>query len=292
VQSEHATQRPALAIVSPVRAEAPYLMEWIAYHRMLGVSGFVLADNDGDDGTSELLCALDRAGIIVRIDLREARYFQLAFYDYIINTLREINAGLFFIDVDEFLRPENSSQAVRKIAQEWLADSSISAVGLNWAIYGSSGRESPGEGLVIERFSKRALTDFDLHRHVKTFVRAKTCVRSGGNPHYMELSDGRYVNTRGEDMTWDSTLHPGGIAKQVVWDNLRVDHYVLKSRKEFERKKARGDVASEINDRGRQPPGYFSALDRNDVEDPASPNMIEATKAEMAELERRLASVL
>jgi hypothetical protein len=37
-----------LAIAAPVRCEAPYLIEWIAYHRALGIKLLLLGDNGGD----------------------------------------------------------------------------------------------------------------------------------------------------------------------------------------------------------------------------------------------------
>ncbi len=46
------------------------MLEWIAYHRALGVEHFVIGDNGGSDLTSELLLALDAAGLIVRLDWR------------------------------------------------------------------------------------------------------------------------------------------------------------------------------------------------------------------------------
>ena len=166
--------------------------------------------------------ALYRSRIIARIDLREKRYVQLPFYTFAIDTLREKDMGIFFIDVDEFLRPEPAGRTVRQIACEWLDDPSIGAVGLNWAIYGSSGRELPGEELVLERFTHRAPIDFANHRHTKIFARARSCLGIGANPHYVKLNSGRYVNTRREDMVWNQTSHSAGIAATVVWDNLKV----------------------------------------------------------------------
>jgi hypothetical protein len=61
---------PVLAIAAPVRGEAPYLLEWIAYHRVLGIRAFLLADNGGDDdkATSKLLQVLHDRQIIFRFD--------------------------------------------------------------------------------------------------------------------------------------------------------------------------------------------------------------------------------
>ena len=53
---------PRVAIAAIFRNEHPYVLEWIAHHRALGVAQFYIADNVSDDGTSELLQALDALG--------------------------------------------------------------------------------------------------------------------------------------------------------------------------------------------------------------------------------------
>jgi hypothetical protein len=149
-----------LAIAAPVRCEAPYLIEWIAYHRALGIKLFLLGDDGGDDGTSELLQKLHHHGVIVRVDWIGQKNFQLAFNHQAIKQIGKFAVGLFLIDVDEFIRPLDGATSIEASAQSWMADDSVGAVAINWAIYGSSGREEPREGLVIERFTRRAPQDF------------------------------------------------------------------------------------------------------------------------------------
>src|SRR5580704_3496716 len=52
----------ALAICAIVKNEHDYLLEWIAYHRVVGVDHFLIYNNSGldDDGTTELLQKLRR----------------------------------------------------------------------------------------------------------------------------------------------------------------------------------------------------------------------------------------
>ena len=57
-----------VGIAAIVKNEARYLLEWIAFHRVVGIHKLFIADNGGDDDTSELLERLDRAGYIVRFD--------------------------------------------------------------------------------------------------------------------------------------------------------------------------------------------------------------------------------
>ena len=277
---------PVLAIAAPVRGEAPYLLEWIAFHRALGIKAFLLGDNAGDDeATSKLLQALHQHHIVFRFDWHGQTRFQLEFYKQALAAARLFADGLFLIDVDEFLRP-TTGFSVSQIAQTWLADPGIGAVALNWAIYGSSDRKEAGEGLVIERFSHRAPQDFNINRHAKAFARVSTCAGPGGNPHAVALDSGRYTDTLGREVVWDSTrAYPPGLTASVNWDVVRVDHFIVKSHAEFLAKAARGDLMQP--DRGWDT--YFERHDRNDVEDPMPRELVERTKAEMAILSTQLA---
>ena len=44
-----------IAVCAIFKDEAPYLLEWIAFHKMIGVDLFVLYDNGSTDGGPELI---------------------------------------------------------------------------------------------------------------------------------------------------------------------------------------------------------------------------------------------
>ena len=126
---------PILAIAAPVRGEAPYLLEWIAYHRVLGVKLFLLGDNaESDDPTSALLQALHQRKIIFCLDWRNRTHFQIEFNAQALAAARLFADGIFLIDVDEFLRPTAGS-SVLEIAQKWLSDQTIGAVALTYLLF-------------------------------------------------------------------------------------------------------------------------------------------------------------
>jgi hypothetical protein len=277
---------PILAIAAPVRGEAPYLLEWIAYHRVLGVKLFLLGDNaESDDPTSALLQALHQRKIIFCLDWRNRTHFQIEFNAQALAAARLFADGIFLIDVDEFLRPTAGS-SVLEIAQKWLSDQTIGAVALNWAIYGSSDRVQPGDGLVVERFTRRAAQGFPINRHAKAFARVSACAGPAGNPHAVSLHTGRYTDPLGRDIAWDTTrADPVGLTMKVIWDVLRVDHFVVKSHAEFLAKQARGSPMLPT----RRWDSYFEMHNRNDVVDPIPRELVERTKAEMAMLSAQLA---
>ncbi|MDR2769872.1 MAG: glycosyltransferase family 92 protein, partial [Rickettsiales bacterium] len=54
-----------LSIICMVRDEAPYLREWIEYHRLAGVSRFYLFDNESKDDIRRILQPYVDEGLVV-----------------------------------------------------------------------------------------------------------------------------------------------------------------------------------------------------------------------------------
>ena len=53
-----------IVLVSALRDEGPHLLEWIAHHRAIGVTDFLLFTNDCSDGTDAMLDALAPMGVV------------------------------------------------------------------------------------------------------------------------------------------------------------------------------------------------------------------------------------
>jgi len=272
-----------IGIVAPVKQEARYLLEWISYHRALGVSSFVLGDNGGDDHTSEILQLLDAAGEVHRLDWIGEVAFQDRFVLDAIPRLRGIADVCAVIDVDEFLRPLGAHDDVPTAVTEIFASAETSAAGLNWATFGSSGRIAPGDGLVIERFTRRAADGHRRNQAVKSLIRPER-IAGYVNPHVFTLTSGIYVNDRAEPLRWEGAP---AMAEVASWHRLRVDHFVLKSRDEFAAKVRRGRATLPKGQDDRDD-AFFVSRDHNDVADPMPAAFVERTKREIARLCREL----
>lgn len=99
-----------LYIAAIVKDEYSGLLEWIAFHRVLGVDGFIITDNGSRDGSRELLLSLARLGIVTMFDQPTLvnQKPQLPAYEHILRSCpRDIDL-LAFIDADEFLLPLES----------------------------------------------------------------------------------------------------------------------------------------------------------------------------------------
>ena len=58
---------PRVLIATCMKDEGPYILEWLAWHRAIGVTDFVVFTNDCTDGTVELLDKLDDMGQLTHI---------------------------------------------------------------------------------------------------------------------------------------------------------------------------------------------------------------------------------
>ena len=279
---------PRIAIGAIMKNEAPYILEWVAYHRVLGVDRFFIADNGSDDGTSQLLAALHVIGVVDHFSFpgMAGRPPQLPAYAQIMARYREEADWIAFIDADEFILPADGARSVRPFFSA--LGSNVGAVALNWAIYGASFRKEPADGLVIERFTRRAKQDHSTNLHYKTIVRTEAFRGVGSNPHLFRVKDGSWtIQADGFEVAEHPQKGPG-LSDRLVWAPLRINHYVVKSRAEFDCKKAprgRATMANAFRD-----DKFFRGHDRNEVVEPMVEWLVEATKADVAVLKSRLRS--
>ncbi|MEO0944249.1 MAG: FkbM family methyltransferase, partial [Pseudomonadota bacterium] len=59
---EHTASEPTFLIPTCMKNEGPYLLEWLAYHRSIGIQGYIVFTNDCTDGTDLMLDRLDEMG--------------------------------------------------------------------------------------------------------------------------------------------------------------------------------------------------------------------------------------
>ncbi|ELO4353934.1 glycosyltransferase family 2 protein [Escherichia coli] len=275
-----------LFVAAIIKNEMEALLEWIAYHRVVGVSGFIIADNGSNDGSRAFLNGLERLGIATVLDFPnvEGQKPQLPAYQRILRSCSTDIDLLAFIDADEFLVPLDPEKSLSSSLNEWFSDPSVSAVAINWSNFGSNGELFAEEGLVTERFTQRAPQKFNANKNFKSIVRPKSA-NYFNNPHHVELRYGRYIDTLGNDLV-SHPKHGNGVSEEVVWNGVRVNHYVVKSLEEFLLgKHLRGSAATANRVKHK---AYFKAHDRNDETCLLAAALAPKVKAEMAALQAQL----
>jgi hypothetical protein len=250
---------------------------------VIGVEHFWIADNGCGTAARQLLLDLDRLGIInyIYFPSKFAEGSQLPAYKKILACARDFDGVIAIIDADEFLVPE-AEMTLRPFVEKRFSDKSVSAVALNWATFGSNGALFAEDGLVIERFTRRAQQEFKPNRYIKSIVRPER-VKEYGDPHFATLRHGRYVDAAG------NSCNPG-VSAQVLWEGVRINHYVVKSLEEFLfGKHLAGDVMTPNNVRHKN---YFISLDRNEEECLLATRFAPLVHAEIARLNTKRAQLL
>jgi hypothetical protein len=226
--------KPYLSVCGIYWNEAPYLREWIEFHRLVGVEHFFLYDNRSTDNHHEVLAPFVEEGFA---EVRHWDVFpgQLQAYDDCIKRHRDDSHWIAFIDIDEFLFSP-LGRPVPEIVGEF---EEHPAVGAHWCTFGDSGHDTKPPGLVIENYVMRS-TEVNRNWAIKSIVQPARTVSAGNNPHYFEYDDRSFaVNENHEPMTGALGRVVPHIHEKPVFERLRLNHYVTKSKEERRAKLAR-----------------------------------------------------
>lgn len=244
-----------------VKDELPYLLEWIAYHRLIGFNRIVIYSNDCSDGSDALLNTLAQKGVIEHRPWPSAsgQSPQLTAYKDAVSNCS--TKWIMFLDVDEFL-----SLVLDKSIDSFLArfSPSVAGIAVNWRVFGSGGELFQRNQLVIERFTLASIRDHHLNRHCKTI--AVACKIEEPHIHRSFLRSGDYVDSSGTNIE----IARMGFTSVVLHSICQVNHYILKSRAEFDNKRKRGNAnraPGSIDKYTSRDGDYFTRHDLNDEED-------------------------
>ena len=219
-----------IGVCAIFKDEAPFLLEWLAFHRMIGVDLFVLYDNGSSDGGAELIRGSSFARNVTLIDWLE-RPGQLSAYRHFRINYATRFAWVAFIDIDEFIMPVTGS-SIRDILARRMYQP-YAQVLLQWLVFGPSGHQIRPPGLVLENYLRRLPETAEASCHVKSIVRSDELLGIDYTPHAAECS-GPACNTRGE------AIVPYAIQPIECHDVMVIHHYFTKSVQDWESKRRRG----------------------------------------------------
>lgn len=222
-------RKSKVALCAIFQNDAPYLKEWIDFHRVIGVSHFYLYDNLSQDNPWEVLKPYVEQGIVELFSVpfdssvyqdgaKTHNFVQVCSYNHALDLARHKNQWLAIIDTDEFICPVKDNDLPTLLSRYKYAGALI----VFWQIYGTSNiwELKPGE-LLIEKLLYKAPST-GVNAQFKSIVRPRyaTCL----DPHYCTLK---------EDM-FAVTSHHRRFSHQTDYgdlpiDVIRINHYTYRT---------------------------------------------------------------
>ncbi len=279
------------AIVTTMKNEGPFILEWLAYHRVIGVDRFLVYTNDCNDGTDTLLDLLQDKGFVQHrdnpfkgTDLKPQHAALQAAEEE--PTIADADWAIC-MDVDEYINIKVGDGTLRDL---YAAVGDANMISCTWRLFGNADVHLFEDTPIIGQFDRcapeyirkphQAWGFKTLFRNVGIFKKLGVHRPKGLNPQLWE--EIRWVNGSGKPMpktdfrnAWRSTAETYG------YDLVSLNHYAVRSAESFLVKRDRGRVNHVDRDQGL---AYWFRMNNNSEEETTIQRMIPAVQAEMAKL--------
>ncbi|MEC8666989.1 MAG: glycosyltransferase family 2 protein [Pseudomonadota bacterium] len=277
-------------IVGCMKNEAPYIVEWVAYHRAIGFDTFLIYTNDCTDGTDAILSRLDEMGIVHHRnnDGWQGRSPQTHALDNALTEPVLTNAEwIAHIDVDEFVNVRCGNGTLDDFFRE---APDATNVAMTWRLFGHGGVTDLADRPVIEQFTACAPKYCPKPHTVWGF---KTLFRNIGAYSKLschrpnKLSDDKagavkWVNGSGQDATAELIKNGWRSSKRSIgYDLIQLNHYALRSADSYLIKRQRGRALHVDRSIGLN---YWIRMDWGDCSDVTIQRNLPRLRAEMDRL--------
>jgi hypothetical protein len=221
-----------LTVCAIHRGEDEHLLEWIEYHRLVGVEFFFLINNNDNVASSrKILQPYIDAGT-VRDDHWPGRYRQLDAYTALIGANVGKTVWAAFIDLDEFIYPI-VADTITELLPEF-DKPNYGGLVLHWYMFSESD--------TVQR--PRFVTQTNLHRSggdalLKTIIRPERA-HTWPNPHVPVFRSGFSC----VDECHSGTISP--LKTPPTGQRLRINHYWIRSHEDLASKLVRGRADSAV----------------------------------------------
>lgn len=254
--------RDRILVVTSMKNEAPFILEWVAYHRAIGVTDFLVYTNDCSDGTDALLDRIAMQGFLERRDNpwrpESGKKPQHVALKDAATTERYREADwVLTIDVDEFVNVHVGDGTIPALLD---AANNPNVLSLTWKFFGNAGIARFEDRPVTEQFVRCApefLPKPRLGWGFKTMVHKTAPYGRIGVHRPLDLDE-----TRSDEVRWvngSGRVMPEMLKSNSGWRSTKrsvgyrlatLNHYVLRSAESFLVKRERGRINHADQDQG------------------------------------------
>ncbi|MXQ07028.1 glycosyltransferase family 92 protein [Alphaproteobacteria bacterium GH1-50] len=257
------TRNPASTVlVTSMKNEGAFILEWIAYHRSIGVDHFLVYTNDCDDPTNDILDRLQHLGLVTRRDNpfnREAGQkpqrgaLNAAWEEPVVREADWVGV----IDVDEFI---NIHVGEGKLTDLFAACNDPNVISMTWRLFGSKGQNRYSDAWITENFIRCApcyLPRPRLGWGFKSLIHKSAPIGKLGVHRPLDLDldrlgELRWVNGSGRTMPEHSIRNSTWFSRKnsIGYRLVTLNHYILRSAESFLVKRQRGRINHVDQDQG------------------------------------------
>ncbi|WP_380054348.1 glycosyltransferase family 2 protein [Falsihalocynthiibacter sp. SS001] len=259
---EKITQDKILVLTS-MKNEAPFILEWIAYHKAIGVTHFLVYTNDCTDNTNAMLDRLAELGIVTRLDnpwdpASGKKPQHVALNDAQKQPVLQDADWVLTIDVDEFVNIHVGGGTFPELFE---ACNDPNVISFTWKFFGNDNIREYQDRPIMEQFTACAPEFIPKPRlgwGFKSMVHRSAPYTKIGVHRPLKIENDeavsrvRWVNGSGRVMPemlltnngWRSTK------RSLGYRFATLNHYILRSAESFLVKRDRGRINHTEQDQG------------------------------------------
>ncbi len=265
------SQDSRFVIVTPMKNEGPFILEWVAHNLALGVDEIAIYSNDCTDGSDALLDRLDAMGKVRHFDNSSPKPGpqRRAYRRFMKSDLAGDDDWIIPIDADEFINVKTGDNTLRALTD---AVPQARTLSMTWRLFGNAGVQGYKDDFLTDQFRMAAP---EMQRRppqawgLKTMFHRRLWGHIGVHrpkrPTVESFADTHWVNGSGQPMPeryWEGSWRSG--PDSVGYDLVQLNHYALKSCESYLVKKARGRAHHGGDSLGLE---YWQKMNHNRVED-------------------------
>jgi len=251
-----------ILIVTSMKNESPFILEWIAYHKSIGADHFLVYTNDCTDNTNEILDRLDELGHVTRVsnpwDPASGKKPQhVALKDALKQPCYAEADWVLTIDVDEFVNIHCGEGTFKDLFR---ASNYPNVIAFTWKFFGNKNIQHYEDRPITEQFVNCAPEFIPKPRlgwgFKSMFHKTSPYTRIGVHrPLGIEDDEAdqvRWVNGSGRAMP-DMLLTNNGwrsTKRSLGYRLATLNHYILRSTESFLVKRERGRINHTEHDQG------------------------------------------
>jgi hypothetical protein len=279
------------AIVTTMKNEGPFILEWLAYHRAIGFDDILVYTNDCTDGTDTMLQMLERKGLVQH---RENQFrdsglkpqhaaLQASDNEPVVKAAKWVTC----IDVDEFVNIKVGDGTLDAL---FAAVPDANMISMTWRLFGNCDVHEYEDRPITEQFLRcapelarkphQAWGFKTLFQNIGLYKKLGVHRPKGLNPQLWEEIN--WVNGSGQPLprdmfrnAWRSTTETYG------YDLVQLNHYAVRSAESFLVKRDRGRVNHVDRDQGL---AYWFRMNNNAEEEVSIQSRLPMMAAELARL--------